>query len=129
MFLNNTLLSLLLIDLVRLSEVNIFDVNQVSFFIVRSDVVNAVLVEFPSVDLSVVVGVDFSEEIIESSLDHLFVEVAVGLEFISDPALELSLFEDVAAIGVMLQEDILYELFAERIHSIYNDIMHQPRYI
>ena len=87
-----------------------------SFFIVGSDVVDAILVKLPSVDLSVVVGVNFAEEVVEAFLHHLFVEVTMGFELVSDPTLELSLFENVAAIAVVLQEDVLNEFLAERIH-------------
>ena len=82
---------------------------------------DAVLVKFPSVDFSVVVGVHFAEEIIKAFLHHLFVEEAMLFKFISDPTFKLSLFEDVAAVAVMLKEDVLNKFFTIRIHlNLYN---------
>lgn len=88
--------------------------NHGSFF--RSDVVDAILVKFPSVNFSIVIGINFAEEIVKSFLNHFFVEEAMGFQFFSDPSLELSFFKNVAAVTVMLKEDVLNEFLAEGIH-------------
>jgi hypothetical protein len=45
----------------------------------RGNILEAIIVEFPSIDFSIVVGINFSEELIELFLDHLLVEIFVLL--------------------------------------------------
>lgn len=45
----------------------------------RGNILEAIIVEFPSIDFSIIVGINFSEELIELFLDHLLVEICVFL--------------------------------------------------
>lgn len=82
-----------------------------------SDVLEAVIVQLPSIDFAVVVGVDLPEEFIKLFLDHLFVEEGVLLKLFPNPCLELFALEDIAPVFVMLKEDVLDERLAVRIHD------------
>ena len=58
------------------------------------DVLEAVIVEFSSIDFSIVVGVNFGEKLLLLLGDHLFVEELVTLELISHPIFQLFALED-----------------------------------
>ncbi len=44
----------------------------------RSDILEAVLVQLPPVDLTILVDIDFVEELLEVLLNHLLIEEFVG---------------------------------------------------
>ena len=51
-----------------------------------SHILEAIIVEFPSINFPVIVGINLGEELIELFLYHLLVEKSVILELFSYPA-------------------------------------------
>lgn len=86
----------------------------------RSNVLEAVVVQLPPVDLPIVVGVYLREELLKFPLDHLLIEEFMLLQLLSDPCLELSLLEDVTTVLVVAQEDVFDEALAECVHGSAN---------
>ena len=78
----------------------------------------AVLVEFPPVDLAVLVGVHLVEELLEVTLHHFPIEEPMTLQLFSHPRLQFATFEDVVTVGVVLEEDVLHEVLAEVVHNM-----------
>ena len=95
------------------------DLNWLSYksVIWRSNVLQAVLVQFPSIDFTIVVSINLLEEVLEVLLNHFFVEESMWLELILNPHLELSPLENIASVSIVLEEDIFNEFFAELIHK------------
>lgn len=83
----------------------------------RSNVLEAIVVQLPPVDLSIIVGVYLREELLEFPLDHLLIEEFMLLQLLSDPCLELPLLEDVTTVLVVAQEDVFDEAFAKCVHG------------
>ena len=61
-------------------------------------------------------GVNFSEEGLKIFNDESFIKEGMGIDVLLDPSVELFLFKDVVAVGVVSQEDVFYEFSAEVVH-------------
>ena len=85
--------------------------------------INAVVVEFPSVDLVVMVSINLLEEVFEVLLNHFPVEKFSALEFISHPSLEFTPFEHIVAVEIVSQEDVFYKCSAVSVHQNILDII------
>ena len=88
-----------------------------SFLLGGGDVVQAVLVQLPAVDLPVLVGVHLVEELLEVALHHLPVEELVAPQLFAHPRLQLPPLQHVVAVVVMLQENVLNEVLAKFVHT------------
>ena len=86
----------------------------------RGNVLEAIVVQLPPVDLSIVVGVYLREELLEFPLDHLLIEVFMLLQLFSDPWLQLLSLQDVTSVLVVMQEDVFDEAFAVWVHNSAN---------
>lgn len=80
------------------------------------NILKAIIVKLPPIDFSVIVGVYLCKELLKLFLHHLLIEKCMLLELLPHPSFQLLALQNVAAVLVVLQEDILNKFLAERIH-------------
>lgn len=80
------------------------------------NILKAIIVKLPPIDFSIIVGVYLCKELLKLFLHHLLIEKCMLLELLPHPSFQLLALQNVAAVLVVLQEDILNKFLAERIH-------------
>lgn len=65
------------------------------------DILETIVIEFPSVDLSIIVGVHFGKKLLVTLLDHLPIEILMRLELLPYPSLELFSLEEVVPVLIV----------------------------
>lgn len=82
----------------------------------RGNVLQTVLIKLPSVDFAIFVCIHLLKEVLEPFLDHFPIEELMSLEFLSNPYFELFPLQNIVSVVIMLQENILNEIFAILVH-------------
>lgn len=80
------------------------------------NILKAIIVKLPPIDFSIIVGIYLCKELLKLFLHHLLIEKCMLLELLPHPSFQLLALQNVAAVLVVLQEDILNKFLAERIH-------------